>query len=217
LRRLAVGLAGPEALDCGWAQRPGEAGNAERLKVSDCVQQALMQGRPFHGRMTLPGIDSTVVVGFTRAPDGALYMLWYDSDTSGADETCRARVWRTRCARLRPDLRDATRLSCDPLGEREDFCSESDTRRQVPTEPRAASGLACTPTSNRQVVCEQRVTSGDAVPYQACGPSRVPAWLCTPRAEPVDLFPPGASLECVPRGDDKPLYCTGGAARPASP
>ncbi len=211
---LALALAGPESLDCGHAKEPGKAGSAERLEVSECAQLAQLQGRPFRARMTLPGVDSTVVVTFARAPDGALSMLWYDSDVSGSARECQAQVWRTRCSRLRPDSRDATLLACDPLGDREDFCSEAATRQQDWTGPRDAARLACKPTTNRQVVCEPRVTSGDPVPYQACAPSRVPAWLCEPDGGSGELFAPGSSLDCEPQGALAPLYCTGGTRRP---
>lgn len=211
---LARELAGPEAVDCGHAKEPGKAGSAERLKVSECAQLAQLQGRPFRAQMTLPGVDSTVRVTFARASDGALSMLWYDSDVSGSGRECQAQVWRTRCARLRPDSRDATLLACDPLGDREDFCSEAATRQQTWSGSREAARLTCTPTTNRQVVCEQRVTSGDPVPYQACAPSRVPAWLCEPGNAPVDAFAPGSTLECEQQRSTEPLYCTGGTRRP---
>lgn len=212
--QLARGLAGAEAIDCGHAKESGKSGSAERLKVSECAQLAQLQGRPFRAQMTLPGVDSTVVVTFARAPDGALSMLWYDSDVSGSDRPCQAQVWRTRCARLRPDARDATLLACDPLGDREDFCSEARTSKQTWTDPRDAGSLACKPTTNRQVVCEPRVTSGDPVPYQACAPSRVPAWLCEPEGGKAELFAPGSTLDCEQQSTLEPLYCTGGTRRP---
>jgi len=212
--QLALELVGAEAIDCGHAKEPGKAGSAERLRVSECAQLAQLQGRPFRAQMTLPGMDSTVVVTFARARDGALSMLWYDSDVSGSGRECQAQVWRTRCARLRPDSRDATLLACEPLGDREDFCSEAATRQQTWTDSREATRLACTPTMNRQVVCEPRVTSGDPVPYQACAPARVPAWLCEPGGGQAEMFAPGSSLDCEQQGSLEPLYCTGGTRLP---
>lgn len=212
LDALALRLSGPEARDCGKVLAP-EA-SSERLDVAACAQRSQDDGRPFRAQMALPGVDSSLRVAFARGTDGGLAMLWYDSDATGSGGTCRARVWRTPCARLRPNPRDPSVLVCEPLGEREDLCSEPDTRTQTWTDARDAGHLACESTRNRDLACEQRVTRGDPVAYQHCGPSRVAAWRCQPIAEPVNAFAPGSVLSCEPEGPGEALFCKGGQQKP---
>ncbi|MCP3138110.1 hypothetical protein [Pyxidicoccus xibeiensis] len=209
LEALTRALSGPEARDCGRAMDPSDAGARARLDLSACVQEAQLQGRPFHATYALAGADAGLKATLARGPDGTLTLLWYDPDADGRGPTCGARIWRTPCARIRPDAQDGTLLACEPQGPREDACSEPATRRQEQEGPLDAAFLACEPTRNRDVSCEERVTGGDAIRYKHCGPTRVPAWRCTATPERRATFAPGSDLSCTPE-PGAALLCKGG-------
>jgi hypothetical protein len=197
--------------DCGFTRQTGEEGAAARLALSECVQLAQQQRRPFHARMTLPGAEGGGEVAFLGSAEGRTAMVWTDR----GGEACGGTVWRTGCARLRPHLQDATFLVCDPEGERQPLCAEPSTRHEAWTAEADAAGLSCESTPNRALVCEERITGGEPVAYKACAPSRAPAWRCTRGADAAAPFAARVRLQCEPLPGGAGLYCTEGAL-PAS-
>lgn len=139
IEAVARQLAGERALDCGYARDPRDETALNR--VGACARKAEADGIPFLAIMHRQGIDSEIIEGFVRAPDGSLSELWYDSDGSGGGMTCNAVITRSPCGRLEPDPKWPGFLTC-ALKEQpyRAVCRE---RLFTPGPPQEANDLKC--------------------------------------------------------------------------
>jgi hypothetical protein len=177
IESVARQLAGERALDCGSARDPRD--EAALNRVAACARKAEAEGVPFLALMHWPGIDSEVIEGFVRAPDGSLSDLWYDSDVSGGGRNCSAVVTRGPCGRLVPHPEWPGFLRCEPKERRDTVCQE----QGYTAGPRVdASDLMCHWSESGQH------------PYDVCR-----------RVEPgKGNVPPGADLVCRQRSAERP-------------
>jgi hypothetical protein len=167
-------LAGGQALDCGRAFVGDEAPFAQ---VQECARGAAAEGRPFLAILLLQGIDSSIIQGLVRAPDGTLSELWYDSDGTGSGMACNARISQRPCRRLMPHPEEPSRLTCERSGPRTTMCRE---REFTLGPPEDASTLEC--------LWEVSMLSAGA-------------YLCYRVPSGKGNVPPGTALACQPDGD----------------
>lgn len=75
--------------------------------------------------VSLRGFDSVIADAYVRSNDGGLEKLMYDSDGSGGNAACVARISLVACrSGLRPEGKGSDVLDCDPVGPRAIVCDE---------------------------------------------------------------------------------------------
>jgi hypothetical protein len=88
MERRSEELSGMGSTDCGTV---GIRENPQR--ATKCALRVFSEGKPFHVRYDLMGIDSDVAEGIVGSAGGQVYELDFDGDPAGHEGTSRARQW----------------------------------------------------------------------------------------------------------------------------